>query len=130
MTFIKNTSVCLIVILLISLGFADVYAQEMRVDVSVKGLKSDFSEQGLKISDLALMELTPHNEFVEIRGFQVQLSRGTRLVKERKVAGSQFDLRRLKSKARPGDRIVIEIDMINKTQNAMPVKYVMTFPII
>jgi len=78
----------------------------------IKGVERDF-EDGLKPSEFAELTIETANQNITITAFQITLARGDRAVEESNVETNKFNLKKFASKARSGDRIVIEVKKLS-----------------
>lgn len=81
--------------------------------ISISGVDHDFTQVGLKTSELAEMTIKSNDENSKIVSFEITLARGSRAISVTNVKGNKFPLQKLKGQARSGDRLVIELKVSN-----------------
>lgn len=66
------------------------------------------------IAEPSFAEFLPKDARYRVSQFEITLARGTRPVDSKKVSGEEVDLTSFASKARPGDRLVIEVKEVQR----------------
>ena len=110
-------------------SYTHLYAEHDEYEISIKGVNRDFFKEGLKVMEFAELNIKSKTGKNKVEAFEITLARGNRAVENRQIAGDHFDLRKYRSMARSGDRIVIEIHTDSKTSSDAA-KFIITIPIV
>lgn len=85
------------------------FTASSQIDIFVKGVDHDILKEGIRPAQFGELSIGLKDEDKQIKAFQITLARGNRAVDISDVRGNTFDLKKYSSKARAGDRIVIEV---------------------
>ena len=94
------------------------------------------SLSAVAVSDKSFKDMLPKDARYRVTGWEVSLARGRRLVgASKKVSGASVNLNDFASKAKPGDRLVIEVKSVQRmnfqkqTENIKMGSQIFTYPI-
>jgi len=93
-------------------------ANDLAITVKVEGVEQLSLREGLSPSELAMMTIETSNENVSVREFEVILARGSRPVENsvQVIQGNSYDLDKFSQFAKPGDRIVIQLNKLSHSE--------------
>jgi hypothetical protein len=110
----KNKALPFLLILLVTALSGAISIADVAFSVEVGGSENkDVLKDGLKPSELTQLTVNANEEGVNIEEFQIILARDKSPILAEKVMSNTFDLTRFKPKAKPGDRIAIEVTKIS-----------------
>lgn len=102
----------LFVLTLVVSSFTIFFVEEPNFKISIAGVNHELKD-GLNPSEFAKMTIESKDENVNVKSFEITLARGARAISIKTYEGNTVDLNQLKTNARPGDRIVIDIKSTN-----------------
>ena len=102
----------LFVLTLVVSSFTIFFVEERNFKISIAGVNHELKD-GLNPSEFAKMTIESKDENVNVKSFEITLARGSRAISIKTYEGNTVDLNQLKTNARPGDRIVIDIKSTN-----------------
>ncbi len=102
----------LFVLTLVVSSFTIFFVEERNFKISIAGVNHELKD-GLNPSEFAKMTIESKDENVNVKSFEITLARGARAISIKTYEGNTVDLNQLKTNARPGDRIVIDIKSTN-----------------
>ena len=102
----------LFVLTLVVSSFTIFFVEEHNFKISIAGVNHELKD-GLNPSEFAKMTIESKDENVNVKSFEITLACGSRAISIKTYEGNTVDLNQLKTNARPGDRIVIDIKSTN-----------------
>ena len=88
--------------------------EDLTFFVTIQGSGSkDLLKDGVKPSELTVLEISTSKGNVEVEAFEIFLARGKSPILRNAVEGNQFDLKNFRGPAKPGDRIVIKVNHVS-----------------
>jgi len=93
-------------------------ANDLAFTIKVDGVDQLSLREGLSPSELAPMTIETSNKEVNVSEFEVVLARGSRPVENsvQVVQGNSYDLANFSQFAKPGDRIVIQLNKLGGSE--------------
>ena len=79
----------------------------------------ELKKVGIKPVDFADLKISPTDESIQVETIKITLARGNRAIEISTVNSNHFNLGKYKGVARAGDRIVIEVRMLNKSNELL-----------
>ncbi|MEM9676160.1 MAG: GldM family protein [Cyclobacteriaceae bacterium] len=94
-------------------------ANDLTFTVRVDGVEQLSLKKGLSPAELALMTIETSDANVSISEFEIVLARGSRPVEKsvQVIQGNNYDLANFSRFAKPGDRIVIQLNELSGSED-------------
>lgn len=92
---------------------------DLAFTIKVDGIEQLSLREGLSPSELALMTIETSKSEVAVSEFEIVLARGNRPVgtSNKTIRGNSYDLTKFAQFAKPGDRIVIQLNELSGSEN-------------
>jgi len=101
-------------LLMLAVSMVCSVTEDLAFFVTIQGTGSrDLLKDGVKPSELTFLEISTTKGDAEVQAFEIFLARGKSPVLRDAVEGNQFDLKRFRGPAKPGDRIVIKVNHVS-----------------
>lgn len=103
-------------------------AEDIKYQISIKGMDRDFTHSGLRPSEFADLTIDIKHKNTTIKSLKITLARGSRAVANSTIERNRFDLGKYKAQARAGDRLVIEIKFGDNSGRSIP-SHIIAIPV-